>query len=69
MTTQGAKKSHLAPNITEETKKNQVDFFKTLSQPTKRPHKDLENAPRVITNSPSKSNINNKTKATTHHQW
>ena len=60
MTKSGAKRSHSAPNITEETKKTHADFFKTSLRPTKRPHKDLENAPRAITNSPSKSNINNQ---------
>ena len=60
MTTRAAKGSHLSPNLSEETKRTQVDFFKTLSQPLKRPCKDLENAPRTIIKSPSKTNINNQ---------
>ena len=44
----------------EETKKTLVDFFKTSSRPSKRPREDLENAPRIIINSPSKNGINNQ---------
>ena len=55
-----AKGSHSAPNLPEETKKTHVDFFKTSSRPSKRPREDLENAPRIIINSPSKNGINNQ---------
>ena len=34
--------------------------FKTSSQPSERPREDLENAPRIIINTPSKNGINNK---------
>ena len=54
------KGSHSAPNLPEETKKTQVDFFKTSSRPSKRPREDLENAPRIIINSPSKNGMNNQ---------
>ena len=61
MTARDAKGSHSAPKLSKETKKTQIDFFKTSSLPSKRPSEDLENAPIIIINSPSKNDINNQT--------
>ena len=60
MTKRDAKESHSAPNLPEETKKAQVDFFKILSWPLKRQREGFENPPRIAINLPSKRNINNQ---------
>ena len=55
MTTRGAKGSHSAPNIPQKSTTH-VDFFKTSTQPSKRPQEDLENTPTITINSQGTNN-------------